>query len=197
MSVYFGRRLLFGPAAQSEWQMFFLGAAFMLIELQMISRLSLLYGCTWLTSALVIALALVVVLVANLAVIRLGERLSPRIKLLYALLGLSLLVSYLLPAEALSALDAGGLPLGYALITTVAFVPLALASSIFSIAFARTAVPSRALAFNMYGAVAGALLEYLSNYTGISALLIVAGALYALSYLAMQAKAGRAPTPSG
>jgi hypothetical protein len=48
--------------------MFFLGAAFLLMEVYAINRLALLFGTTWLVSAVAIAVMLVEIVLANLVV---------------------------------------------------------------------------------------------------------------------------------
>ncbi len=60
---------------------------------------------------------------------------------------------------------------------------MGIAAIIFAIAFANTKRASQALAFNLFGAVVGGLLEYLSNYFGIRALDLVAAGLYLASAL--------------
>lgn len=61
----------------------FLGAAFLLLELQSIARLSLLYGSTWYTSAIVINSVLLMILGANFLVIKGSKVLAPKITLIY------------------------------------------------------------------------------------------------------------------
>ena len=97
LALFIGWRTLKPQAEPLNWQMFFLGAAFMLLELQAISRLSLVYGATWLTAAIVINGVLIMILIANLVVIQIRNALSTKIGLLYALLFCSLIASYIFP----------------------------------------------------------------------------------------------------
>jgi hypothetical protein len=62
---------------------------------------------------------------------------------------------------------------------------MGVAGIIFASAFSRCKQASQSLAFNLYGAVLGGLLEYLSNYLGIKALVLVAALLYLASMICM------------
>jgi hypothetical protein len=59
---------------------------------------------------------------------------------------------------------------------------------IFAWTFAAVAVPSAALASNLFGALVGGSLEYLSMLLGIRALSLLALGLYAGSFLAPRGK---------
>ena len=50
--------------------MFFLGAAFMLLETKAVVQLALLFGSTWLVNSLVFFTALILILLANLYVLK-------------------------------------------------------------------------------------------------------------------------------
>ena len=50
------------------WHFFFLGAAFMLLEVQIISKTALLFGTTWLVNSIVITALLALILLANVVV---------------------------------------------------------------------------------------------------------------------------------
>jgi SAM-dependent methyltransferase len=180
LSTFAGRRLLFSPQQPLQWQMFFLGAAFILLELQAIARLSLLFGSTWLTSSIVINAVLLMILGANFLVIKFTDRLANKQGLLYAILLATLIISYLLPVQ--NVLQLPGYA-GHAIVSTVTVLPILLAGIIFPVAFAGSSQPERSFAFNLLGAVIGAMLEYLSTYIGINALILVAAVLYACSYV--------------
>lgn len=160
------------------WQMFFLGSAFILLELQAIGRLALLYGSTWMTSSLVINGVLLMIFAANYLVSKVGDRLP--IRMAYILLFVALLISYGLPIRAFI-----GLPmfLGHALVTLVTVAPMFMAGIVFPLSFRQAKEPQRAYGFNLLGAVLGAMLEYASNYVGINNLVLVAVVLYGLSML--------------
>lgn len=180
ISLFAGRKVIFGKSTNRDWQLFFMGGAFLLLELQSISRLSLLYGSTWLTSAIVINAVLLMVLASNAVVIKSRTWLSTRIHLLYVALFVTLLGSWAVPVGQLLEGDSG--VMSYVIITLVTSLPMFVAGLIFSTSFSSTESPRRSLAFNLLGAVFGALLEYLSTYIGVNALVIVAALLYLASF---------------
>jgi len=147
----------------------------MLLELQFISRLAVLFGATWVTSAIIINGVLIMILIANLLAIKFRSQLQPKTTLLYGGLVASLVISFLTPTSLQL------MPLGSALITLVTFLPILFAALIFATSFARVKNASMALAFNLLGGGVGALLEYLSNYIGINNVLMIAALLYLCS----------------
>jgi len=181
ISLFAGRKVIFGKSTARDWQLFFMGGAFLLLELQSISRLSLLYGSTWLTSAIVINAVLLMIWCSNLLVMKSSAWLASRVNLLYLGLLITLIASWLIPVGTLIEGDSG--VLNYALVTLVTSLPMFMAGLIFSTSFSTSESARRSLAFNLLGAVFGALLEYLSTYIGVSALVIVAGMLYLCSWV--------------
>jgi hypothetical protein len=193
LSVYAGRRLLFQKSEFSHWQMFFLGSAFMLLELRSISFLSLLYGSTWVTSALVINGVLTMIFLANLVVIKMGARITTKQPAVYGVLLAAILISYFLPVEQL--LNSLHSIMSYTVLTLLTILPMGVAAVIFSSAFSHVPNASRAFAFNLFGAVVGGLLEVMSNYVGIRNVLLVAMLLYLFSYLCYCLAERRASAP--
>jgi hypothetical protein len=182
LAVFAGRRLLFGKSDPSYWSMFFLGAAFMLLEFHAISFLSLLYGSTWVTAAIVINGILILLLLANLVVITFRALVIRHLPFAYLALALALAASYCLNPHA-QLVDAQYPLLAYAVVTLLTLLPLGAAGVIFAGSFSQFTNPARALAFNLFGAVVGAFLEYLSNYFGIRALVVLSGLLYFLAFV--------------
>jgi SAM-dependent methyltransferase len=182
------RRVLVGKGNLLHWQMFFLGAAFLLLELHSISFLSLLYGSTWLTSAVAINGILLMIFCSNLLVMKFGRFFVGKEWLIYLLLLLSIAGDYLLPVTALA-----GEPevLRYSLLTLVTLLPLCVAGFLFSALFSRVDNAAQALAFNLFGSVVGGMLEYLSNFWGVKALCLVAAWFYLMALLCLL-KGGRA-----
>jgi SAM-dependent methyltransferase len=156
--------------------MFFLGAAFMLVEVKSVSQIGLLAGTTWLVNSVVIGAILLMILIANLCQIKFN---FSNLKVLYGLLWLSLLVSYFVPLGAFNAL---GLGERLALGGLVLALPIPFASLIFAITFSRVKVPHNALGMNLLGTLFGGALEYSSMILGISALNLVALLLYVLAF---------------
>ncbi len=103
LSIFAARRFLFAKNNPASWHMFFLGAAFLLLELHAISFLALLYGSTWITSAIVINSILIVILMANTAVIQFREKIAPKLAIVYLCLFISIAINYFLPTDILLA----------------------------------------------------------------------------------------------
>ena len=152
--------------------LFLMGAGFLLVETRGVTSLSLLFGSTWVVNAAVFSGVLIMALVANLAV----QRFQPR-STLSAFLAL-LLALCLLWAADISALNrlpllsrglAGGL---------LNALPVGCAGLIVSTLLARSGNLSASLGSNLLGSVLGGCLEYLSMYTGLRALVLLALALY-------------------
>ncbi len=57
-----------------NWQMFFLGAGFMLLETKGVVHMALLFGGTWIVNSIVFFAILVMILCANLFVIKAKPR---------------------------------------------------------------------------------------------------------------------------
>ena len=181
-----------------HWHFFFLGAAFMLLEVQIISKTALLFGTTWLVNSIVITALLMFVLLSNV-VTSLTPRISPQ--LAYAGLMVTLAAAYLVPADALffDSLFARGAAAGVVYCSPVFFAGLIFISS-----FREGGFRAEAFGSNLVGSLVGGLLESLSYLIGIKALVIVAALLYLAaaatlkrSALAKTAAAGGAvPTAS-
>jgi len=177
------------PRQASTWQFFFLGAGFLLLETQLISRLALYFGTTWLVNCVALTAILVTLVIANLCV----ERLRPRrLGLFYVLLLAGLVGNYLFPWESLSY---GARTVG-ALLSLAYAVPVFFAGIIFTASFQAAEQKSGAFAANIVGAVAGGLAQNLSFITGMKMLLFVAAIFYASAatsgwLLPRQAESGR------
>ena len=165
-----------GVRVQStRWHFFYLGAAFLLIEVHIVSKMALLFGTTWVVNSIVIAAVLLMIVAANI----LAERFS-RFPISIAYLGLfgSIGVSYALPPESLFVA-----PMSLRILVSgaVLCLPVFFAGIVFIRAFARVGFSGEALGSNLFGALVGGLLESLSFWIGIKALLLVAAVLYLAS----------------
>ncbi|HEU5182103.1 MAG TPA: hypothetical protein VFW45_15060 [Candidatus Polarisedimenticolia bacterium] len=156
---------------------FLLGAAFLLLEFQNISKSSLVLGSTWVVSGVTISVILGLILLANLA----ASRWTPRAAILYPMLLGSILVSYLLPVEIF---DAYGYWTRGLLSAVVLNLPIFFAGMVFIESLRRASRKDLALGSNLLGAGVGGLLESLSFVIGIQAQLAVVAVLYALSWAA-------------
>ncbi len=157
--------------------LFFMGAAFLLIETKTVTQFALLFGTTWFVNALVF----LGVLISVLAAVTLAQRIRlPRPWILYALLLIALAVSWAVPPETLLAFPYAG---RFASAAAIAFAPIFLANLVFAQRFASTESSTLAFGANLLGAMVGGALEYGALVVGYRALAIVAAVLYAGAFL--------------
>jgi SAM-dependent methyltransferase len=158
-------------------RVFWLGAAFMLVEVHNVSRLALVFGTTWKVNAWVIGAVLTVILAANGTCAWLKSRGKAPGRLTVIGLFVSLAAAYLVPVGAFIALG----PLGGIIITLLLTLPIFFAGLVFADAFSRSTAPSFALGWNVLGAVVGGMAESASYVIGIPGLVLVAAAFYGLA----------------
>jgi len=152
-------------------EMFLFGLAFLLLETKSVTTMSLLWGATWLTSAVVFGSILAMVLAATL----LTQWRPPPWALAMGGLVISLIAAYLVPVDAL--LEMNGLArLG----VSIAFVgtPVFFAAACFALLFRDRPEADTAFGWNLLGAVAGGLVEFTSMITGMRALYLLVLAAY-------------------
>ncbi len=155
--------------------MFFLGAAFMLLETKAVVQLALLFGSTWTVNSAVFFTVLILILLANLAVIRIPNiKLLPVYIAMFVLIGANLLV----PTETF--LQGGDL-WRYGAPCVLALGPMFFAGIIFAVLFRDEAAPDHAFGSNIAGSIVGGLAEALSMVVGFKLLLLVAAGFYVLS----------------
>ncbi len=174
-----------GGVQNLRWHFFFLGAGFLLLEAQVISKMALLFGTTWVVNSIVIATLLLLIVLANSVVQSWG-----RIPFWLAYLGIFILfaVTWLIPLDkfffhsiALKAMVAA----------LVLCSPVFFAGIIFVRSFALAGFSGKALGSNLFGALVGGLLESLSFWVGLKALLVLAALLYLASALALKSELAR------
>jgi len=154
---------------------FAMGAGFLLLETQLVSRLALFFGTVWQVNGIVISALLLALLLANILVEH-GKNFLRRPWIFGGLLA-GLAVAYLIPFDRIpvSASVEG-------IIAAAVFaMPVVCAGLLFALEFQTVDSPSAALGANMLGAVAGGLMENLSLVIGMRALLLVAMGLYCLA----------------
>jgi hypothetical protein len=182
--VLYARRTLDLPVAmnpvrwdRANWHFFFLGAAFLLLEVQNISKAAVVLGNTWLVNAVIISGVLMMILVANAVVLR-----WPRIQLgpVYTLLLATVLGLYFLDLARFAFLP---YPMKAAVVGALTCLPMAFSGIAFARAFAVADGKDIALGANLLGALVGAVLQSLSFLWGIKALLLVVAAFYFLAML--------------
>ena len=175
LAFLFARRG-FRPGKASTWNFFFLGAGFLLLETQLISRLALYFGSTWFVNCVVLSAILIVLILANFYVERSPGR---SLTLPYLLLVLSLLAIYAIRWDVVPLTTRS---LGI-LLASAYCVPLFFAGVIFAETFRRCEDKSNAFGSNIIGAVAGGLAQNLSFIFGLKALLLVGASIYVFAAL--------------
>ncbi len=183
-----GGTLLLAPRKtlrRFDWHMFFLGVAFMLLEVKSLTTFSLLFGSTWFVNSLVFFAILSSVLLAILVSSRLKIR---RTSLWYMLLFGVLVLNLILPPEALLL----GNPVArYMLASVLAFTPVFLANIIFANSFRDSEAADISFASNLLGIMVGGSLEYFSMLFGYHWLLVLVILFYACAMLLRHRRTGK------
>ena len=180
-------RVLGGPLGTMRpyADLFFMGAAFLLLETKNIATFALLFGTTWFVNALVFAGVLVVVLAAVETERRVK---TPPLKVVFAAIAISLAAAWVIKPEWM-------LPLPFwtrlLAATLLAFVPIYLANIAFAKRFRESGDSQSAFAINLLGTIVGGCLEYAALFTGYNNLLIITGLLYLLAFVLVPKAAGR------
>ncbi|HEY2803746.1 MAG TPA: spermidine synthase [Actinomycetota bacterium] len=172
---------------RSYVDLFFMGAAFLLLETKNVVQFALLFGTTWIVNALAFA----GILLAVLAAVELTKRIVVRHPArLYIVLFAALAVAWVIPPEAVL-----GLPLVPRLVVAIAlaFGPIFVANVIFAERFRESASSTLAFGTNLLGAMVGGLLEYTALIVGYRDLLVLAALLYAVAVLTRPSSEGGAP----
>jgi SAM-dependent methyltransferase len=164
--------------------LFLLGTGFLLLETKSITSFALLFGTTWVVNAIVFA----GVLLAVLAAVEITQYFkTPSLKVMYGLLFVGLLLSFLVSESWLLTMS---VPLRVVVAVVIAFLPIFAANIVFAKRFATTADPTTAFGANLLGAMVGGCLEYLSLVTGFDGLLIIAGLVYLGAFFLMPRGSG-------
>ncbi|MGA8201683.1 MAG: hypothetical protein WB814_16570 [Candidatus Sulfotelmatobacter sp.] len=167
---------------------FWMGAGFLLLETQVISRLALFFGTTWQVNGIVISAMLAALLLAN-AIVELSTKpVSSAWNVAALLAGLGL--AFWFPFERV-----GGSPAVVGTVAVAVFsIPVVFAGILFSSQFRTVESQSAALGANLLGAVAGGLMENLSLVFGMRALLLIAMGIYTLAGVALWRQGSRVGT---
>ncbi|HEX3820654.1 MAG TPA: hypothetical protein VHW45_09985 [Candidatus Sulfotelmatobacter sp.] len=169
-----------GEGTSIDWHFMFLGAGFMLLEAQIVSKMALLFGTTWVVNAVVVSGLLCLIVGANLVFSA-----FPKIPLALAYVGLflSLAIMFTVPLEKLF-YDSWALR---AVIATLALcMPVFFAGIIFISSFAKAGFSGSALGSNLFGSLLGGVLESASLWFGLKSLTVIAALLYVASALFLQ-----------
>jgi spermidine synthase len=161
---------------REAWHFAFLGAGFLLLEVQNISKAAVVLGNTWVVNAIVISGILAMVLLANLLVSR-----RPHIPLgpVYGALIASTLALFFVDLARFAFMP---FPVKAAVVGLLTSVPILFSGIAFMKAFARVEHKDLALGANLLGALVGGMLQSLSFLVGVKALLLFVALFYALAF---------------
>ncbi|MFH0828578.1 MAG: spermidine synthase [Candidatus Kerfeldbacteria bacterium] len=160
--------------------LFWMGAAFLLLETMNVVHFALLFGTTWFVNALVFA--------GILLIVYLTVTLRRRIQIRrywpwYVALFASLLPALLIPDAWLLRLDSVARAI---VAVTLSFVPIVLANCIFSARLRESESSTDAFGANLLGALVGGLIEYVSLIVGYNGLIVGVGVLYTIALLTLR-----------
>jgi Spermine/spermidine synthase domain len=172
-------RVVGGPLRQmgGYLDLFFMGAAFLLLETKSVVQFALLFGTTWFVNSLVFAGVLLSVYLA----IEVARRVRlPHPAVLYGVLLVSVLGAMLVPPHALLAL---ALPVRFTAAVILWFTPIFVANLVFAQRFRNVGASNVAFGANLLGAVLGGVIEYAALVSGYAALALLVAFLYAAAFL--------------
>jgi hypothetical protein len=177
-------------SSRTFWHFFFLGAAFLLLEVQNISKASVVLGNTWEVNVVIISSILSMALLANWIAYRVPNL---SLTLVYALL-----IGVCIGLYFVDLARFGFLPYfsKAILVGSLTSLPMLFSGIVFTRSFAAARERSSALGANLIGALVGALLQSLTFITGIKALLLIVAGFYLLSFLTSKASPQQAETAS-
>jgi len=168
---------------KSEWHFFFMGAAFMLLEVHMIAKSSIALGSVWTVNAVIIAGIMGMILIANLLKAKL-KRLPMR--LIYGCLLGSCAVLYGVDLSAMASLPYAQKAV---IIASIAAFPMLFSGIMFIDSFDQAPDKGRALGANLFGALVGGMLQIITFLTGLQFLMILVGGLYLAAILTKRSNA--------
>lgn len=157
---------------RSSWHFLFLGAAFLLLETQNVSKAAVVLGNTWTVNAVIISGILAMALVAN-GIAAAFPRLPTSAA--YAALIASCLAMYWIDLAAFAFLP---YPTKVVLVGLLTSLPMLFSGIVFVRSFAETERKDAAIGANLFGSLIGGLLQTLTFVVGIKALLLGVAALY-------------------
>ena len=164
---------------KSDWHFFLLGAAFMLLETQNISKASVVLGNTWLVNAVIVSGIMMMILLSNL-IASLFPRI-PKTGVAACLIGTCVALYFVdLSRFAFLPFMTKAIVVG-----TLTTLPMLFSGLIFIDSFAKTKHKDTALGANLMGALVGGALQSVTYVIGIKALLLVVAALYGSALFCM------------
>lgn len=182
-----GSRNLRLSCNRSEAHFFFLGAAFMLLEVHSISKAAVVLGNTWLVNGVIVSGILVMILFANVVAAR-----RPRLSQSFIAGGLLLtcLAEYCVDLSQFAFLPYVAKSIVVGLFCAV---PMFFSGLLFVRSFRRSDAKDKALGANLIGSLVGGLLQSLTFVTGLNALMLLVAALYSAALLTREKKMDSSP----
>jgi len=174
-----------GGWGRTHWHFALLGGAFLLLEVQNISRASVALGSTWLVSAVIITGVLVMVLLANVVCAYWPG--FPVGLVAFGLIG-SCAALYWIDVASFVHVSPG---LRGAVIGLVTCLPMLFGGMLFTRSFARCRRRDEAFGANLVGGMAGGMMQSITFLSGTNALVVIVAVLY-LGALLTQPREGAA-----
>lgn len=161
---------------RGHWHFFFLGAAFLLLEVQNISKSAVALGNTWLVNVVIISGVLLMILLANLLTFK-----FPKLPLgpVYALLFATCIALYFVDMASFAHFPIFTKSVMIGLLTTL---PMLFGGMIFIRSFNTFAAKDEGLGANLFGALVGALMQSATFIVGFKALLLITTGLYLMAF---------------
>jgi len=161
-------------SSPAYWHFFFLGAGFLLLETKAVTKLSLLFGSTWVVNSVVIGSFLLMALLSTVLVSIWNVSAVVSYGVLFSLLALDLFLPY-------SLLDQASLGTRVLMGGIWVALPVFFSGIVFSSSLKSYRHVTEVLGINMFGAVCGGVLENTMMLGGTPLLACLAITLYALS----------------
>jgi spermidine synthase len=178
----------FNLPSRENWHFFFLGAGFLLLEVQNISKASVILGNTWEVNAIIVTGVLFMILAANLLTYRFAD--IPLKWVYFSLFALCLLL-YFVDLASFAFLP---YLIKASIVGSVTTLPMLFSGIIFIRSFTLVAEKDKALGANLFGALTGAMLQSITFITGIKALLLIVLLFYVLAMITSSIKSLRGQT---
>ena len=177
-----GSRLLNAPPIVRGWKLShthfaLLGAGFMLLEVQNISKAAVVLGNTWVVNAVIISGVLTMILAANLFVERV--RRIPATPVYVMLVG-SCIGLYFVDLSSFAFL---AYPVKAVIVGLLTSLPMFFSGIVFAKSFTTVQRKDAALGANLFGALLGGLLQSVTFVTGVKSLLLIVAAFYLAAVL--------------
>ncbi len=164
-----------GPSihSPSEWELVFLGAAFSLVQVFSISKISVLFGSTWIVNSAAISGILIMILVANALAYYLPK--TPSSAVGTVLIGLCLLLA----VTPFTNVATFSFYPRFFVAAALSGLPMVFSGILFAKSFANSPDRARALGANLFGAMIGGVLQLIAFQFGINSLMLLAAVFYA------------------